>query len=162
MKVLPINSVNKVDDYPYGRLKATVEFSLEFKSGSGFRSVFQSVNPKTGRINKPKKSIYYNFMFQYVEDLTGHIKTSSHFLNSKKDVKKLLELLTKNEKDLDLSKEHICYLCGLMFTVLKFDLFYEKMKEKPEPLVVKEIEDAMVLLLGGFKSGLIEFIKVIL
>ena len=50
------------NDYPYGRLRCTMAFSQEFKMGKGFRSVRQSTNPKTGRVNKPKKSTYYQIM----------------------------------------------------------------------------------------------------
>lgn len=45
--------------YPYGRLRTTAYFSLEHKSGKGFRTVFQTVNPKNGTPNKPKNSAYY-------------------------------------------------------------------------------------------------------
>jgi hypothetical protein len=47
-----------VDSYPYGRLRATAFFSLEFKKGKGFRSVFQTINPKNNRLNAPKYSTY--------------------------------------------------------------------------------------------------------
>ncbi len=48
----------EVKDYPYGRLRTSMFFSVEFQKGKGFRSVRQSINPKTGVLNKPKKSTY--------------------------------------------------------------------------------------------------------
>ena len=47
-----------VNNYPYGSLRATVTFSLEFNAKKGFRTVFQSINPKNNRVNAPKKSTY--------------------------------------------------------------------------------------------------------
>jgi len=48
-----------VENYPYGYTqKTTAYFSVEHANGKGFRSVFQTINPKTGALNKPKKSVY--------------------------------------------------------------------------------------------------------
>lgn len=58
MKTFKTNETVTVDNYPYGRLKCTATFGLEFNPKRGYRSVFQTINPKTGRINKPKKSTY--------------------------------------------------------------------------------------------------------
>ena len=73
-----------VDSYPYGRLRATAFFSLEFQPKKGFRSVFQTIDPKNGRLNKPKNSTYYPMMIMHKENETGHIKyTSCHFNGAK-------------------------------------------------------------------------------
>lgn len=45
------------ENYPYGRLKCTAYFSVE-STKNGFRSIFQTINPKTGKLNAPKKSTY--------------------------------------------------------------------------------------------------------
>lgn len=47
----------QVDNYPYGRLQCTAFFSVE-SNKTGMRTVFQTINPKTGRLNAPKKSTY--------------------------------------------------------------------------------------------------------
>ena len=48
-----------VDDYPYGfQLRTQIKYWLEYKAGKGWRFVSQTVNPKTGRSNKPKASTY--------------------------------------------------------------------------------------------------------
>jgi hypothetical protein len=65
------DSVLTSDSYPYGRLKCTAKFSLEFTK-NGFRTVFQTINPKNGRINNPKKSTYYPVILPMVSD-NGHI-----------------------------------------------------------------------------------------
>lgn len=62
-----------VNNYPYGRLQCTAFFSLEHKAGSGFRSVFQTINPKTGRLNNPKKSTYAPIVAMYENTENNHI-----------------------------------------------------------------------------------------
>lgn len=48
-----------VKDYPYGfKLRTTMTHWVEFKKGHGFRHVTQTVNPKTGKLNKPKEGTY--------------------------------------------------------------------------------------------------------
>lgn len=57
-KVHHISSKLKTDNYPYGRERATAYFSVEMNK-KGCRTVFQTINPKTGRLNNPKNSTYY-------------------------------------------------------------------------------------------------------
>lgn len=65
----------EVKDYPYGfRLRTTAFYSLEYKSGKGFRSVFQTINPRTGLLNKPKHSTYSPVLYMYKNEADGHIK----------------------------------------------------------------------------------------
>ena len=46
-----------VNDWPYGRLRTTAIFSIEQVKGKE-RAVRSTINPKTGRANKPKKTTY--------------------------------------------------------------------------------------------------------
>jgi|688.fasta_scaffold433734_2 hypothetical protein len=46
------------DNYPYGRLKTTAFFSVEYNK-KGSRTTFQTICPKSGRTNKEKHSTYY-------------------------------------------------------------------------------------------------------
>lgn len=62
MKMFKTTEKTEVKNYPYGYLRTSAFFSLEFKPNKGFRSVFQTINPKTGRINKPKYSTYAPLM----------------------------------------------------------------------------------------------------
>lgn len=66
--ITTVNDKQIVSSYPYGRLRTQATFSLEFRHGKGFRSVFQTVNPKTGRINNPKKGTYHDIMYMTNED----------------------------------------------------------------------------------------------
>lgn len=61
-------------DYPYGfRLRTQRAVWLEFKKGHGFRMVTATINPKTGRWNKPKTGIYVPLGVLVMDD-AGHIQ----------------------------------------------------------------------------------------
>lgn len=62
------------ENYPYGSLKTTKTDWIEFKKGKGFRHWSQTVNPKTGRLNNPKASTYYDVML-LGRDENGHVKS---------------------------------------------------------------------------------------
>lgn len=53
-----IETVLSNDNYPYGYKKTTAFYSVEYNTKKGCRSVFQTIDPKTGRKNNPKKSTY--------------------------------------------------------------------------------------------------------
>jgi hypothetical protein len=70
----PTSTVKTIENYPYGfKLRTTKKDSVEFKPGSGFRYVEQTINPKTGRENKPKKSTYNTIGLLFEDATNGHI-----------------------------------------------------------------------------------------
>ena len=63
-----------VDDYPYGfRERTQIRYWLEGKPGKGWRFVSQTMNPKTGRWNKPKASTYADWGGAMYKDEKGHV-----------------------------------------------------------------------------------------
>ena len=95
-----------VDNYPYGfTLKTTLFDYMEFDQKKGYRHCTQTINPKTGRINNPKKSTYYEFMLRYRNEI-GHIKTKTIDFNKSfhetdqtaKEISEVWEVLTDDEK----------------------------------------------------------------
>ncbi len=86
----------QVEGYPYGRLRTTVWYWVEFKKGFGFRSMFQSKDPKTGRINKPKAGTYYPGMFMRKDHETGHIKSVCLDFNGDDEMTRSLALMDKH------------------------------------------------------------------
>lgn len=63
-----------VDDYPYGfKLRTSIRYWIETKKGHGQRFVSQTVNPKTGHLNKPKASTYSALMVMYLNE-QGHVQ----------------------------------------------------------------------------------------
>lgn len=63
-----------VDDYPYGGLRTQIRYWLEGpKPKKGWRFVSQTVNPKTGKWNKPKASTYSDWGGAMFLDDKGHV-----------------------------------------------------------------------------------------
>lgn len=98
MQLFPTSTV-LTTDWPYGRLRAEVRLSVEFNKRSGFRTVFQSQNPKTLKWNAPKKSTYSQVVVQ-TKDEKGHI--SSIHLSFNVDTQKFNENLDFMAKNFDL------------------------------------------------------------
>ncbi len=63
-----------VEDYPYGFHERTqIRYWLEQKPKKGWRFVSQTLNPKTGRWNKPKASTYTEWGAAMYLDEKGHV-----------------------------------------------------------------------------------------
>jgi hypothetical protein len=92
---LKTTEVVEVNNYPYGRLRTKAYFGLEFKSGKGFRSTFQTIDPKTGRLNAIKKSTYSNVLIMYREEGTGHIKIAGFTLYEDETTQKTVNFLDR-------------------------------------------------------------------
>ena len=68
-----------IEDWPSGSMRAVATFTIEAHATRGERAVRQTVNPKTGRLNAPKKLTYARQMVfvdgddgrLYVLELTG-------------------------------------------------------------------------------------------
>ena len=91
---LSVNNKIEVKNYPYGYKKTSCFFSIEFKDSHGFRSVKQTINPKTGKLNKPKKSTYSQFL--YMTDTDGFVEYHSMRIYEKKDVARIGKFLSEN------------------------------------------------------------------
>ena len=89
------NEIGTSTDYPYGWKKTTATFALEHKKGKGFRTVFQTINPKTGRINKPKKSTYSPVLLMHKNE-EGHFKYSQASFYGVKGINDSCEFMAKN------------------------------------------------------------------
>jgi hypothetical protein len=64
-----------VDDYPYGyNVRTSIRYWLEHKANKGWRFVSQTLNPKTGRWNKPKASTYSDWGGAMYIDGKGHVQ----------------------------------------------------------------------------------------
>jgi hypothetical protein len=63
-----------VEDYPYGfSARTQIRYWLEYKPKKGWRFVSQTLNPKTGRWNKPKASTYAELAAAMYLDAQGHV-----------------------------------------------------------------------------------------
>jgi hypothetical protein len=67
----------EVKDYPYGfRLRTSIFYWIETKKGNGDRFCTYTINPKTGRANKPKCSTYSPFLYLQLNE-KGHVTTGT-------------------------------------------------------------------------------------
>ena len=74
---IPTTEVINVENYPYGfKLRTTLFDSVEFNPKKGYRHITQTINPKNGRLNAPKKSTYKDFLIRFYNE-NNHIKTLS-------------------------------------------------------------------------------------
>jgi len=74
-----------VDSYPYGRLRTEFRIWIESKEKLGQRVVTCTLNPKTGKYNKPHAGTYTDAIALFIETGTGHVKTAQfHYLWAEK------------------------------------------------------------------------------
>lgn len=147
---LPTSSIVEVKDYPYGRLRTSMFFSLEFKDGKGFRAVRQSINPKTGKLNKPKKSTYSQIILL---DNTDNFCTYTHKEFYKiEEFNSLCEFLNDN---FDLfTNDQILYIYRSMYNFLRITIqsMHTYCNSSIEELLLI-IKPVMTIILAGLKTG---------
>lgn len=142
----------EVNSYPYGRLRTTAFFGLEFKAGKGFRTTFQTINPKNGKLNAVKVSTYSPILVMYEEQETNHIKYLSFDLYGNEGINKAGEFMRDN---FDLfTPEQIKDICGSLFIHLKAGVkaivaYCGADFEKVKPIV----EDSVNAAVEGIKTG---------
>ena len=147
IETIPTSEVIEVNNYPYGSLKCTAYFGIEFHPKKGFRSTFQTVNPKTGRLNAVKKSTYSDILLQYREEGTGHIKVTGLDMNGSESLNKAVKFMSEHFDKFTpqqieyiytkaftfaiVSLKSMVIYCGSKFEDLKplFDPFIKNMKK---------------------------------
>jgi hypothetical protein len=78
LKILPealsFETAHKAENYPYGYTLRTTKYSWIERTKSGSRLVQQTINPKNGKLNAPKKSTYSELLI-LAQNEDGHIRT---------------------------------------------------------------------------------------
>ena len=110
----------EVDNYPYGfKLKTTLFHELEFNAKKGYRVVTTTINPKTDKLNKPKKSTYSPLIVRFYNE-DGHIKNMHFDFNGAEAINKGVSFVNEN---FDLfSEEEIKSIYSLAFNMSKIDM----------------------------------------
>lgn len=86
----------KVENYPYSfNLKTTLFDSIDFDLKKGYRHSKQTINPKTGKANKPKKSTYDPLLVRFYDE-NGHIKCINFHFNGDKEINEGAKFLAEN------------------------------------------------------------------
>lgn len=128
-----------VDSYPYGRLRATAFFNVEYKPKKGFRSVFQTINPKNGRLNAPKYGTYSPAEFCY-KTQDGHVHWYGLGMNGADELNTAFHFMADFSEIF--TPEQLRYVIGFAFMMVKVDakatviyggLEWEKIKHFYEP-----------------------------
>lgn len=129
------------NDYPYGSLRCTMTFDIEFKPKKGFRYVTQSINPKNNRLNAPKCSTYNHFETLYI-DSQGHIKPWAINIRGLKDIQTLIEFITLHSENISFTPEQSTWLWAILVQTTKISLYYGS-KELKEGKVLQDLKDAV-------------------
>ena len=96
-----------VDDYPYGyRLRTKIRYWIESNKGRGDRFCSQTLNPKTGKWNKPKKGTYSAILVMGKKD-NGHIGCRGLSYSTDEEAYKKFIDFCKDFEFNDLQKESI-------------------------------------------------------
>ena len=157
-KFIPTAEVVTTHDYPYGRLKCTLTCKVEFSKTHGFRIVTQTINPKTGRLNAPKKSTYYKILLRFIDE-KGRFNSTVRGLNGAKEINAAAKFCFEH---FDLfTQEELKYLYISFIEALRIDMYATQVyngatKESLTPLYKHQIETAIfgLDLLGNFFNQL--------
>lgn len=149
--ILNINEKTEVKSYPYGRLRTSAFFSIEFDKKRGFRSVFQTIDPKSGRINKPKKSTYSDILYQFIEEGTGHVKTAGYALWGYEDINRACKFISENQNALCMTDEMLNHICIVSFARIKGNAGYTQGSRVILMDILKPALDALVAMMKSNK-----------
>lgn len=137
-----------VENYPYGGLRTTLYDTIDFSPKKGFRHVTQTINPKTNRINNPKKGTYSEILIRYYDEI-NHIKVKSFDTNSFEGINKTAKFVHEN---FDLfTKEEISYILMIIIRGIKINTqakmaYCGASLENIKPLIDKQLTLAVALL----------------
>jgi hypothetical protein len=153
MNFYPTTEKVTVENYPYGYTQRTTAFySIEFKKGFGFRKVFQTVNPKTGRLNNPKNGSYHTAVLLNKNEENGHIESYALSFNGSKEINSGCKFMAIN---FDLfTPEQIKYIYKELYTYIKadFQALCTYCGANPETSIC-EYKDALNNAAKGFNTG---------
>jgi hypothetical protein len=158
MKNLVFHHTSQVitsENYPYGfRLKTTKHDSIEFKKGHGFRHVSQTINPKNGQLNKPKKSTYYQIMLLAKNEI-GHVEVITQRFYTDDDINQTCKFL--HEQFTNFTDEQIkdiasTLLLHLLASIKAMVIYTGAEIEQVKPLYDSAIETCKKIMNTGANS----------
>jgi len=126
----------KSDNYPYGRLRCQAKWWVEDNGKKGMRSCFQTINPKTGRVNAPKKGTYSPVVILVKNPENNHIETYS--LSPYHDSVECQAFLDKYE----LSEKDEKFITEWIERKKKMEEYYEK---NPVKFVITTLEPVRII-----------------
>jgi hypothetical protein len=117
---IPTNEKVEISQYPYGfSLRTTLFDTMEFNPKKGYRHLTQTINPKNGKLNAPKKGTYGALEVRYY-DSNNHIKIAYFDFNGTEKINKGAKFVSEN---FDLfTPEEIRYLYNYILSMLIVDM----------------------------------------
>lgn len=116
-----------IENYPYGfKLRTTLFMWVEFKKNFGYRVVSQTINPKNGKLNKPKAGTYYNFAYLVRNSESGYVEYRYIDLNGYEGVNKFVNLLTENT--FEFSTDESKFLFATLINSIRMNIAYSNVK----------------------------------
>ena len=151
----PTHQKVTVDNYPYGRLRTTMTYWIEFKAKKGFRLASQTVNPKNGRINKPHYSTYSPFMVLQTKE-NGHVVPFTGSFNGAEAINRSCGWLALNGHLF--SENEIKDLYAQIITAVRVEIWaLTKFSGAKTEDAIKLVDDSMKEALKGFETGDVAF-----
>lgn len=136
-----------VDDYPYGYvLRTQIRYWIETVAKKGDRFVSQTLNPKTGRWNKPKKSTYSEIGVIYIEEETGHVKWAALSTHSTEEAEEAFLAAVGEDNLSELQKKQLASIRALRKVFAKVTWTIEEVpsNQSPEERAAKDAEQAEI------------------
>lgn len=136
-----------VDDYPYGyKLRTQIRYWIETVAKRGDRFVSQTLNPKTGRWNKPKKSTYVEIGVIYIEAETGHVKWAGLHTHATSEVEEAFLSAVGVDNLNELQKKKLAEIRGWrkVFENVTFEVKAVPASETAEERAAKDAEQAEI------------------
>lgn len=131
-----------VDDYPYGMQRTQIRYWIESVPKKGDRFCAQTLNPKTQRWNKPKKSTYAPVKAMFLEEQEDgrmFVKTAGLGLwHSTEDAEAFIALVGRDNLN-EVQRKELAKIIGLnkvmaqvTFTVVEGEITEEDAAEQRE------------------------------
>ena len=146
---LSVNDIFTSDSYPYGRLKCTATFAIEFDEKRGFRTVFQTINPKNGRLNAPKKSTYSDLLV--MKNTNGFIDHLHFTFNGEDKMNIVIKFISDNFELFTPKQIEYFYIKVMAMSKASMVGFVRWCNAKPEELI-PFFDPTIKLAVAGLKA----------
>jgi hypothetical protein len=141
------------EDYPYGwNLRTTKYDYLEFMPNRGFRHVSYTINPKTGRENKPKKGTYCEILL-LGKDENNYTKSLGFTFYNNEEKDKTIAFLSNPENFALFTPEQIEYIYIKLYHQIRLDIQASSVYCNANPIKSLEIQKPIIeIVKKGLKS----------
>lgn len=107
------------ENYPYGfRLKTTKTDYLEFNKTKGFRHCSFTIDPRSGRVNKPKKGTYNQIMIMGKDEI-NHTKVIAMDFYDQKNADRIISFFSNQDNFELFTAEQIEYIYMRFLSYIK-------------------------------------------